>query len=807
MKKSKIIFGVTATLIIFVIALVLFSYYMLGKYMPVYEGEVEVAGITNTVKIYRDSVAVAYIDAETELDASFALGFVHAQERLFQMDMLRRAGEGRLSEILGSKTIEYDKMFKTLELYETCVNHYNQLSEKSRSYLEAYAKGVNAFIKEASGHHSLEFDVLGYDPYEWKPEHSYLVSKFMAWQLNIGWWSDISFAHLIQNIDPEKVKEIIPDYEENAPTIIPTNYKNQLRVSLDYINLNKEFREFFGLSGTHIGSNNWVVNGEKSESGKVIIANDPHLGLKAPGTWLVVVIKSDNWNVSGFTLPGSPGVVIGKNDNISWVLTNVMADDCDLYLENINNETNEYLLDGMWKKLSVIKDTINVKDSSSVIFDIRKTHRGPIINDIHYYNTFYKNGKKPESPISMRWTAHDFSDEVNALLLVNYATDWESFKEGVKHFTVPGQNFVYGDKDGNIGYICAAKLPIRNNLSPTMVYDGTTTLDDWKGFVPFEEMPMLFNPAQNYIASANNKTIKDFRYHITNTWEPPSRIKRIEELLTAKEKHNLEDFKKYQNDLYSHHARVITPYILDAFKGFDLKDKNLKLSLELLKKWDFVFHQDSQVPAIFAVFYQNLLKEIFQDEMGEEVFKEYVFLSNVPYRVIKQLLQNPCSDWFDNVNTRKREARDEIIRKSLADALTQLEQKLGANLVSWQWGKLHTVTFEHPFHGISSVLDELIDIGPFPIGGDGTTVFNTEYSFTEPYKNTLGPSMRFLYDFNNPDVFEFITTTGQSGHIISDHYNDMTQKWLSGDYIKVNTDFKSNESDLDLLLLVPSKGY
>lgn len=244
MKKSRLIFGVIGSVLILIFAFVLFSYVMLNKYVPDYEGEVEVTGITNTVKIYRDSAAVAYIEAKTELDASFGLGYVHAQERLFQMDMLRRAGEGRLSEILGSKTIQFDKMFRTLGLYETCVNHYDQLNKKSRSYLEAYSRGVNTYMQEAEGHHSVEFDVLGYDPYEWKPQHSYLVSKIMAWQLNIGWWSDISFAHLVQNIDLAKVREIIPDYEENAPTIIPTDYKNQRRLSLDYIKLNKEFRSF-----------------------------------------------------------------------------------------------------------------------------------------------------------------------------------------------------------------------------------------------------------------------------------------------------------------------------------------------------------------------------------------------------------------------------------------------------------------------------------------------------------------------------------------------------------------------------------
>ncbi len=803
MKKKKVIIGILGSLLLLIIAGVIFSYFILQKYLPEYEGEVIVQGIIEPVKIYRDSLSVVYIVAEKELDAAFALGFVHAQERMFQMDMIRRAGEGRLSEVMGRKTVDFDKMFKTLGLYETCKKHYPLLSEKSKNYMEAYTKGINTYLERNKGNHSIEFDLLGYDPYPWKPEHCLLISKMMAWQLNIGWWSDITFAHLLQKLPAEKVREIIPDYEENAPTIIPTDYRTQEIVGLDFIKLNKNFRDFFNLTGTHIGSNNWVVNGNKSESGKPIIANDPHLSLQAPGTWLVAVIKSDNWNVSGFTLPGSPGVVIGKNENISWVLTNVMADDCDLYIEKLDAEKKKYLLDGEWKNLEIKRDTVWVKDSSHVGFEIRKTHRGPIISDIHLYNSFYE-GDKPGADISMRWTAYEFSDELFGLLSVNQASDWTSFKEGVKHFTVPGQNFVYADKENNIGYICAARLPKRKMNSPTMVYDGVTSEYDWQGFIPFEEMPILFNPSENFIASANNKTIQSFPYHITNTWEPPSRIKRITELLTGKEKHNVKDFQKYQNDFYSHYAREIVHYILNAFKNFDIKDKNLSETLELFGKWDYVMDKNSQVPTIYAVFFQNLLKNIFMDEMGEPLFNEYVFLANIPYRVVKQLLNNPESQWFDDVDSGEYENRDGIIRKSLADALTWLEKNHGKEIVNWQWGNIHQVLFKHPFHGQSSILDKLIDIGPFPISGDGTTVFNTEYSFNNPYMNNLGPSMKFIYDFSNPESFLFVTTTGQSGHFNSPHYSNMTHHWLRGKYYSVNTNLSViQKSGLKELLLLP----
>ena len=801
MKKTKVILGVSISLAVLIVAIVIAAFYMMNKYVPDYNDKIQVTGISNEVKVYRDSAAVVYIVAEKELDAAFALGFVHAQERMFQMDMLRRAGEGRLSEIIGTRTLFYDKMFRTLGLYKTCQKHYNQMSDVTKKNLEAYSKGVNAYLKEAEGRVSVEFDVLGYDPYLWKPEHSLLISKLMAWALNIGWWSDISYAHLLQKLDPELIKQIIPDYEENAPLIIPTDYKKEKLMSMDFLKLNREARDFFNFTGTHIGSNNWVVNSKKSLSGKPLIANDPHLALQSPATWVVAVIKSDNWNVSGFTMPGAPGVVIGKNDNISWVLTNVMADDCDLYIEEFNDDNTKYKLDGRWKDLVIEKDTISVKDSSDVIFGIKKTHRGPVISDIHPYYDHYENDYQTAN-ISMRWTAYEFSDEIYGLIKVNKASNWQEFKEGVKDFTAPGQNFVYADNEDNIGYICAARLPIRVNVSPTIVYDGRTSIYDWKGFVPYEEMPMMLNPKENYIASANNKTIKNYKYHISNTWEPPSRIKRIIELLEEKEKLGTDDYKQIQNDFFSHYAKFVTPYILNAFSNYEIKDENLKLAIELLSKWDYVYQKDGQPPAIFAVFYQELLSNIFEDEMGEELFKEYILLANVPYRMVKQLLANSRSIWFDDVTTEKQELRDEIIRRSMGDALNYLEKELGTNVAEWQWGRLHNVTFKHPFSGVSSLLDRVVNTGPFPIGGDGTTVFNTEYSFTAPYSNELGPSMRFIYDFDSPDVFEFILTTGQSGHIASDHYNDMTDKWINGEYIKVNTDRKNIlSSDMELLLL------
>jgi penicillin amidase len=791
-KYIKIGISLFLTILALFLGIVIISYFILKSKIPEYEGKISVKGISNEVKIYRDEHAIPFIITKSEFDAVFALGFVHAQERLFQMDVSRRAGQGKLSEIFGSSTIPFDKMFRTVGINKLVKESLPKLNPLSIKYLEAYSAGVNAYIKQADGNYTFEFDVLGYEPELWKPEHSLIIAKLMAWELNISWWTDFAFSNLVQKLGEEKVKEILPDFEENAPTIIPNYLKLAASIETDFYKVDKDFRKFTGFVGTHIGSNNWVVNSNKSESGKVIIANDPHLAFQAPGKFMFSVIRSDVWNGEGFSIPGLPAFIIGKNQNIAWVLTNVMADDADFYIEKFDSSGTKYFIDDKWLNLSIVDDTIYVKSENPIIYKIKKNHRGPIISDIH---PFGEKGNKNNAKISMRWTALNKTDEIFAMISINQSKNWKDFERGVEHFTAPGQNFVYGDKNGNIGYICGAKLPIRSSNSPTLIFDGTTTANDWQGFVPYSQMPKLFNPSDNFIASANNKTIKNFSYHISNLWEPESRIERITELLTQKQKHSANDFKKYQNDFYSHYAKKIVPFVLEAFKDVKIKDENLKTALSLLKNWDFYMNKDNQTPTIFNEFFQKLTKNIFYDEMGEELFKEYVFVANVPYRKVNELLNDISSDWWNNVKTENYETRDDIIRKSLVDALISLETKLGKDITLWQWKELHKVTFKHLFTKNAPMLEGILNIGPFPIGGDGTTIFNTEYSFanSDSYKNKLGPALRFIYDFAKPDEVNIILPTGESGYFMSKHYNDMTQHWLNGRYLKINI----NTSDIE----------
>jgi penicillin G amidase len=814
----KITIGSFISLLIIVVVGSYIFYKMLNTSLPVYEGTLKAAGLNEQVEIYRDSLAVPYIFANNDEDAAFALGYVHAQERMFVMDIIRRAGAGRLSEIFGEETVPFDKMFRTIGLDSTVIMIKRKMDPETLKILEAYSNGVNFYIKQAKNKYTFEFDLLGYEPEEWKPEHSLMVIRMMAWELNLSWWTDLLFTELVQKLGRGTVEDVLPAYPENAPTIIPDHIKKFSAVNKSLIETDKAFRKFIGMNGTHIGSNNWVVNNSMSSSGKPIIANDPHLAFSAPGKWYAVVIKSPGWNAAGVTLPGVPGIAIGKNENISWVLTNIMNDDTDFYFEKFDSSGTKYLLDGKWQSLSIRNDTILVKGGNPVPIIIKETHRGSVISDIHPYNFIYNENQSKFPPISIRWLGNEFSDEATAFLKINKAKNWKEFKSAVQKFNVPGQNFVYGDKEGNIGYVFGGALPLRNGRSEnstTFVFDGTTSQSDWKGFVDRDKLPMLFNPPQNYIASANNKTIKDFKYHISNLWEPPSRIDRIIELLSSKEKHAVNDFMQYQMDIVSPYARQIIPYVINAFKNIKITDSNLKLSLELLEKWDCKLDKFSQAPTIYLTTFKFLLENIYKDEMGNDLFNQYVFLSNVPYRNIIQMLENPKSAWWDNIKTKQKENIDNILRKSFADAMTYLERNVGDEMESWQWGKVHKVKFKHPFSGNSSLADKIIDIGPYEVGGDGTTIFNTEYTFSESiekyplfrhdlFENDLGPSMRYIFDFAKPDEFYLILTTGQSGNIMSDHYSDMSLMWLTGKYMKISIDEKliKNASN-KLLRLLP----
>lgn len=824
MKKNKIFIGLSLFLFVIIFFFIFFSQRIIKKSYPKIEGEISLKGLKSEVKIFRDEFGIPYIEAKNENDLFFALGFVHAQDRLFQMDITRRAGMGRLSEILGSQALEFDLMFRTTGFNELAKKLYENASEESKNICKSYTNGINAYLVKNSGNFSIEFDLLNYQPEKWEPYQVYLIARLVAWELNIGWWVDVVYAQLQNKLSSEKLIQLFPDYPIHAPTIIKQssvknfankfsnigftlpseknfyaeNTLNQLKV---FFETNLRLRKFLGFNETYSGSNSWAVGPKLSISGKPILANDPHLMYSLPSKWYIVSLNSPTLKVSGVTIPGSPSIVIGKNENIAWGLTNLMLDDCDLFIEQLDGTNSKYFVDGNWKNLIIKTDTIKVKDSSDVIIQIKSTHRGPVIN---LANKFLSQSKF-QKVISMKWTGFDLSDELLTFYKINKAKDYKEFKEALRYFNCPAQNFLCADSKGNIFYKAAGKIPIRNYSNFLLPLDGTTSSNDWQSYISFENLPEVLNPEQGFIATNNNPPTQEFINIIGNIWEPSSRAERINELLRSKNQFSIDDFKRFQNDLVSPYAKNISSHIVKSFENTELLNRNLKKVVTSFKEWNGELKKYDPLAAVYNLFLIKLLKNTFADELGEDLYNQFLLVGNVPLRVIQKLLNEAPPDsiaLFDNITTEKIETKNEIIRNSLAETIKELENKFGDNFLKWQWGEIHKVKFHHLFSGQNKILDHLIDVGPYPIGGDQTTLLNTSFRYYEPFENYLGPSMRQIVDISRIDSSLIIITSGQSEHIGHKNYKDQALMWLNGEYIKFITTTEKYQN-YKLLKLIP----
>lgn len=815
-KPLKITLGILGSSIIILIAFIFFLKYLVTKSFPEYEGKINVKGIKGEVTIFRDEFGVPHIFAGEEYDLMFAAGYVQAQDRLWQMDISRRAGEGRLAEVLGNSATGFDRLFRTLNLTEIISKIETELPPEVGSALKAYSDGVNAFILENQSNFPIEFDILGYEPELWKVEHSLLLSRLMAWDLNLAWWLDLTMGELTDKFGYEKAKELLPVYPATAPTIVKGKLqdrkvlRNTSRNQFDIPNISgfkqlvQQYRNYFGINGSATGSNGWVISAAKSTSGKPILANDPHLGLPAPSKWYEMHLSIHGWNVAGCAIPGTPFIVIGSNNRIAWGLTNAMIDETDFYI--VTTDSANPNLYNYEKKLIPIKsreEVIYIGKDDSLEFTIRETHHGPIISDLH--PALLTKADPQNKLVAMRWCGFEVSQESYAFYLINKASNKEEFENALKHFAVPGQNVIYSDVEGNIGYWTAAKIPLRGNFNPTFPLPGWSKEYEWKGFVSFDQLPKLWNPPEQFIATANNKIADNTPYFISNLYMPPSRIERINDLLSEVNLFSAEDFKRMQLDYISPHTRKLTKLITDSFKEHPATDSDTKSALEYLSNWDFKHSPTDVASTIFNMFFVKLIHNIFEDEMGKEILNDYTFFSAVPIIVVDKLLTADTSSWFDNVNTEAIETKSDIIKKSLSDALEQLRIDIDPELKNWQWGVLHPVTFEHLF-GTRKPLDKVFNIGPFPVGGSATTINNGEFNFNRSFKNVVGPSTRQIVDLAKPLSRFSVLTTGQSGQPLHKHYSDQTLLWLNGDYKYVSMDRNEIEnSGWKKLELAPQK--
>jgi len=831
--------GIVFIIIVVIITLIILFNQLSNKSFYTESGNVKVTGIYENVNIYRDDYGVAHIEANNENDIYFALGYTHSQDRLWQMDLYRRIAEGKVSEIFGKDALEYDKLFRTIGINKIAYQFYGNISPKSREILKSYTDGVNYFITTHIKKLPLEFDVLNYKPEPWKPEHSIMLARLMGWELNLAWYTDFTFGEIVKKWGIDRAKDFFPNYPEDAPFIIPSDKKSgdtkqqdsikkisELKIEEGYKKLadlgsafqkiNLDARNFLGIKGTHIGSNSWVISGKKSESRKPILANDPHLALQAPSKWYEVemINKSTGNFTGGFSIPGVPGIAIGYNNAISWGITNLMNDDADFYILRYDSTNrNNYIYKGNSYPIDSTTESIKIKDiKDEVYFTVFTTKLGPVISNLG--KTGFINKQKFSTPqnelLTFRWTGYDFSDEIGCFYKINNSSNWNEFKSAIKDFNLPASNFTYADTMGNIGYHAAGKIPVRKNLtSENLAMYPSNGEIEWTAYQDFDALPQSFNPKEEYIVTANNKPQKDLKFYISNLYEPYYRAERIEQILKARNNFNANEFKLIQNDVYSLQAKEFCTYLFEAYKDSAGISQEEKSFLATLKKWDYEMKLYSPEATIFSEFEIALYKNIYRDKLGDELFANYIFLKNIPVRNTSRLLKEQNNWMFDiRGNVGKPESRNDIIRMSFKEAIANLKNKYhNSDFANWYWGDIHRVIVRHPLGSVAA-LSPVLNIGPYEIGGSGTTVSNSEYSFYSSLEKNefecyLGPSMRFIIDMSSTSSYQSILPSGQSGQPHHRHYKDQTRFWLNGEYKHVETkDF----SKMNLkLTLVPSK--
>ncbi len=784
------------------------GYATVRRAWPQINGTVQVPGLQSPVTVIRDKWGIPHIYASSLHDLLFAQGYVHAQDRFWQMEFWRRIGSGRLSEILGKSALAQDRFIRTLGWHRAAAQEWEQMDPETRAALEAYAEGVNAYISTHRGRLGLEFTLLGltgtrFDPEPWHPVHTITWGKVMAWNLGGNMDMELLRANIIARLGTPAAPVLMPPYPSDRPVIVPHPLSEKTLQAVP----EAVFTTRFLGEGDGLGSNNWVVAGSRTETGKPLLANDPHLGIQMPSIWYEIGLHCEPKgpdcpiNVVGASFPGSPGVIIGHNDRIAWGVTNVNPDVQDLFIEKVNPENpNQYEYRGRWEDMQIVREEIRVAGQEEpVVVFARITRHGPIINDV-------VGGEEEDwsfgwQPLALSWTALQPGTLMRSILLLDKAQNWEDFREALSYWDVPSQNFVYADVEGNIGYQTPGRIPIRKSGDGSVPVPGWTGEYDWVGYIPFDELPRAFNPPEGYIVTANNAVVRpDYPYLLTVDWSDRTgqRAQRITELIEELTPISVEDMERIQGDNLPVWTRQVLPYVTAA-----LADYHDPRPLELLRNWDGQTTRDSAAAALFEAFRIHLVDRTFRDELGESLVRRSRAMA---LYALESLIADPQSPWFDDRTTPQVETRDDIIRQAMTDAIAELTERLGPNVEKWRWGDLHTATFRNQALGQSGIalIERIFNRGPVPVDGTLATVNNTAYSPSAPYEVRTVPSYRQVIDAGDWSRSVSMHTTGQSGHPFHRHYDDMIDPWRNIQYHPMLWSRTEVEAQAEgILLLVP----
>ena len=776
MKRSKRRWKFLAAALALVLILVLVASWWVRRPWPQVEGNLIVAGLEAPVEVIRDRWGVPHIYAESKHDLFFAQGFVHAQDRLWQMEFSRRAGSGALSAFLGEDLLEFDRFFRAVGLRRASEGEWQRMDAESRQLLEDYADGVNSYLESHRGRLALEFDVLGIDPEPWSPVDVLVTVKALYWILAENLAFELDRAFFLSKVGEEVMQSLLPPYSDGAPMILPPGTEGYTWLETSGPDIFEKLAPILGTPGPNQGSNNWVIHGDRTQSGRPILANDTHLELFMPSAWYAIGLHGGGYDVVGFSLAGAPAVILGHNQRIAWGVSDLVPDIQDVYLEKLDDPENptRYEFMGEWRDLEVIEETLEVKDGEPETLRLFKTHHGLLLND-------FLDRIGDSEPMSFAWTGTEGQTLIRSIDLINRAEDWEQFRQAVSYWDGPHMSFVYADVDGNIGYQASGLIPVRApGHSGAVPVPGWTGEYEWQGYIPFEELPWHFNPEQGFFATANHKIVSDdYPYSLGYEFADPYRAERINQLLAAEDRATLETSKTIQGDTYHLPGEALRPHLLAVEPQNDLEAR----VLEQIEAWNLRADPDQTGAMIYQVWYRFLLTNTVEDELGENLMQEYLASYWVHGPVMVGLMGEGTSSLFDDTETPEVETQSDIVARSLRDAITWLSERLGDDPAEWRWGRLHTLTFRHRPIGFSGIppLERLVNGATVPSpGGDRFTVnaaWFTVFDPENPFAADAGAAQRLIIDVGDWDNCLAVNSTGQSEHLFHPNRRDQIPLW------------------------------
>jgi penicillin G amidase len=821
-----------AVIVAVVLALVLvlgggLSFWLVRRSFPQTDGTLELPGLVDEVRVVRDQYGVPQIYAHNSDDLFFAQGYVQAQDRFFQMDFRRHVTAGRLSELFGPQALETDMFVRTMGWRDVAEREFALLDADTREYLEAFSAGVNAYLEgRGTTQLSLEYGLLGlggldYTPEEWTPVDSLAWLKAMAWDLRSNMSDEVDRTLASSVLSADEIAELYPPYpvERHDPVVqtgavidgvyrqdaAPRTARRPPRAAFSpqaVQQMRGVRRASRGLprllgTGSGIGSNAWAVSGRRSSTGQPLLASDPHLAPTMPSIWYQTGLHCTQigpgcpFDVSGFTFAGLPGVVIGHNERIAWGMTTMAADVSDLYLERVHGDSYRY--DGRDLPLQKRRETFHVADGRTVTVTVRSTRHGPLISDVDdqmHQVAALGSDRLPadvkadagatgsQMAVALRWTALDPSRTADALFGIDAAGNWEQFRDAARDFAVPTQNLVYADAQGHIGYQAPGRIPIRRTGNGDWPVPGWDPDYEWAdSYVPFKALPNVLDPKSGYIVSANQQVAEpSYPYYLGDSWSYGYRSQRIQDLIEGELSLNVDEMAQLQMDSLNGNAATLVPYLLDLSIGRHY----VRQGQRVLEDWDMRQPADSRGAAFFNVVWRNVLAQTFHDQLPRSVWPDG---SDRWFEVVRNLLRDPRSQWWDDVRTENvDETRDDILTRSMAAARYEITRRQARDPQLWTWGHLHQLELVHEPMGTSGnpIVETLLNRGPYQVGGGDSVVDATGWNATRGYTVDWAPSMRMVVSLGALDESRWVNLTGASGHAFDPHYDDQFALWRDG---------------------------